>query len=246
MARCSKTRISMPPWTTRPLAGDCEADRPAAVPVAGIAAGADAVMMAHVSYPAGRHRARRLLARDGSATICAATMGFPRRGVQRRHRHGRGRVRWRHRVRACARTTRPAAIRCWCAHRRWCADSLAAIGGRDASITAALRGPCSAARRAARDGAAWSATARWRDARASLALGTDRLIRYCTRPASRPTFSGHGDPRMDRSTPASPTSCRGPTSIHDRAALRRRDRRSMAAESAMPTTAAIAPAVPHR
>jgi len=63
--------------------------------VAGIEAGADAVMMAHVEVPGGRAGAGGLFAALGSRTSVRRDTGLPRRRLLRRHRHGRGRVRGR-------------------------------------------------------------------------------------------------------------------------------------------------------
>ena len=62
--------------------------------VAGIEAGADAVMMAHVVYPTGRAGTGRLFAALDQGHP-ARRDGIPRRGVLRRHRHGRGVLRRR-------------------------------------------------------------------------------------------------------------------------------------------------------
>ena len=57
--------------------------------VAGIDAGADAVMMAHVTYPAVAPEPAGYSPRWMNE-ILRARHGLPRRGLQRRHRHGRG------------------------------------------------------------------------------------------------------------------------------------------------------------
>ena len=84
---------------------------------AGIAAGAEAVMMAHVSYPAVdadpagySKRWIRLLREELGfrGVVFSDDIGMAARNP---------RVAWR---RASMRTTTPAAIRCWCARRAWC------------------------------------------------------------------------------------------------------------------------------
>ena len=76
-ARCWRTRISTTP-STRARSTRCA--RNDLVPfVAGIEAGADAVMLAHVTYPAGRAGAGRLFAALDRTRSCASEMGF--RGV---------------------------------------------------------------------------------------------------------------------------------------------------------------------
>ena len=85
---------------------------------AGIAAGADAVMMAHVTYPQIAPEPAGYSPR-WIGDILRGEMRFPRRGVLRRHRHGRGAFGRRHQGARWKRTSTPAATWCWSAIRRW-------------------------------------------------------------------------------------------------------------------------------
>ncbi len=135
-ARCSRTPISTTRSTRARWTRSARIDL---VPfVAGIEAGADAVMMAHVVYPAGRAGTGRLFAALDRATSCAGrwasaawcsptTSAWPRRSRPAASR------------RASTRTWTPAATWCWSAIRNWSRNRCAAVEGRTLN-TMALAG----------------------------------------------------------------------------------------------------------